>query len=56
MQCLKENAFWVNVDEQKYANDKVFQLLIENFSTKKQTSKNCQKLKLKPIFISASLK
>jgi hypothetical protein len=39
VQCLKENAFWVNVDEQKYANDLVFRILIDNFSTKKQTSK-----------------
>jgi diaphanous 2 len=36
---LKENAFWVKVDEQKYANDKVCKLLVDNFSTKKQTSK-----------------
>jgi hypothetical protein len=35
---LKENAFWVHADEQKYANDDLFQILIDNFSTKKQTS------------------
>jgi hypothetical protein len=32
---LKENAFWVKANEQNFANDELFQVLNENFSTKK---------------------
>jgi diaphanous 2 len=32
---LKENSFWVRVDEQKYASEDFTEFLIHNFSTKK---------------------
>lgn len=31
---LKENSFWVNANDEKFASDDVFQILIDNFSTK----------------------
>lgn len=33
-QRLKENSFWVKANEEKFASDDVFQMLVENFSTK----------------------
>lgn len=33
-QRLKENSFWVRANEERYAQDDVCQILIENFSTK----------------------
>ena len=32
---LKQNAFWVNADEQKYASEDFVEFLVDNFSTKK---------------------
>ena len=38
---LKENSFWVKANEEKFATDDVFKILIDNFSTKpNKTSKN----------------
>lgn len=33
-QRLKENSFWVKANEDKFASEDVFKVLIENFSTK----------------------
>ncbi len=33
-QKLKENSFWVKANEDKFANDDLCKLLLENFSTK----------------------
>jgi diaphanous 2 len=38
-QQLKENSFWVKVNEEKLASEEILQILIENFSTK-QTKAN----------------
>jgi hypothetical protein len=33
-QKLKENSFWVKANEEKLGSEDIFQILIENFSTK----------------------
>lgn len=33
-QSLKENSFWVKANEEKFASDDVFKILMDNFSTK----------------------
>lgn len=38
-QHLKENSFWVKVNEEKLASEDIFQILIENFSTKQTKTK-----------------
>lgn len=39
-QRLKEDSFWVHVNEEKLASDEVFKILIENFSTKQTKPSN----------------
>lgn len=39
-QRLKENSFWVNANEEKYATDDILQILLENFSTKPSKTSN----------------
>lgn len=39
-QRLKEDSFWVHVNEEKLASDDVFKMLIENFSTKQAKPSN----------------
>ena len=39
-QRLKENSFWVNANEEKYASDDILQILLENFSTKPSKTSN----------------
>jgi hypothetical protein len=40
-QRLKENSFWVKANEEKFANEDFFKILVENFSTKPaKSSKN----------------
>lgn len=62
-QRLKENSFWVKANEEKFATEDVFQLLLENFSTKPaKKSSLCRKgilslkKKLKFIFLSHRFK
>ncbi len=31
---LKENSFWVKANDEKFASEDIFQILIDNFSTK----------------------
>ena len=31
---LKENSFWVKVNEEKFATEDIFKVLTENFSTR----------------------
>ena len=38
-QQLKENSFWVKANEEKFASEDLFQILIENFSTKQTKAK-----------------
>ncbi len=37
---LKENSFWVNANDEKFASEDLFQILVENFSTKTTTGRS----------------
>ena len=47
-QRLKEGSFWVKANDEKFASDDIFQILIDNFSTKpsKTSSKSADEGKL----------
>ena len=54
-QRLKENSFWVKANEEKFASDDVFQMLVENFSTKTVKTSKLDHSTTDPLWLGQSI-